>query len=154
MAGSALNWTEENYNTLLEQLVLKTVVILTGTESDEPWLKPLRERWLSHPRVRWAQSRFSLQELLYILKKSYAVVAPSTGVSHLAAAVGAKSIGLYSPVLAHHPTRWAARGPRVRVLLPSVHCLAKNKCLGVKCAQYFCMKNLTPEQVLRSLFDE
>ena len=46
------------------------------------------------------------------------VVAPSTGVLHLAAALGVPAIGIYSPLKVEHPRRWAPRGPRATFLVP------------------------------------
>jgi len=132
--------------------VIKThMVVLTGTAMDEPYLAPIKKQFENHKQVKVLQNILSTQELLQILKSSLAVVAPSTGVAHLSAALGAKTIGIYPPVLVQHPRRWAARGDHVQILSPSVNCPAKFSCLGEKCADYDCLKKITPDDVYRKI---
>jgi ADP-heptose:LPS heptosyltransferase len=57
-------------------------------------------------KVVWLDGKLSSQELLFILAKSSLVIAPSTGVLHLAASLGAKCLGLYADEPAFHPIRW------------------------------------------------
>jgi len=64
------------------------------------------------------QNQVNLKELVSILAESKKVIAPSTGVAHIAASAGAEVHGIYSPVRVHHPRRWAPRGPHVTVYLP------------------------------------
>jgi heptosyltransferase I len=122
MFGSALNWPQSHYNTLIENLVGKNVVVVTGTPQDERFLSEIKQRWKSHPQVRIAQGKLSLQELMSVLSMSSGIIAPSTGVLHLAASLGIPSVGIYSPILAHHPKRWGPRGPRTIFLLPPEGC--------------------------------
>lgn len=118
MAGSALNWPIASYRELIEEVAKSTLVILTGTPADEPWLKDLKEHFKNHPRVRSLQSLLTPAELLTVLKNSQAVVVPSTGVAHIAASLEVPVVGLYSPLRVQHPRRWAARGKNVHILIP------------------------------------
>lgn len=112
MAGSAINWPAPSYAALIRLLMARKPVVLTGTASDEPWLGPLRQEFAGSRDVTILQDRLSATELLVVLANAAGVVAPSTGVVHLAASLGVPALGLYSTVVVQRPTRWAPRGPR------------------------------------------
>lgn len=118
MAGSALNWPQSHYNTLIEKLINAGTVVITGTASDEPYLNEIKPQWEMHPNVRWLQNQLTLEDLMSLLKAARGVVAPSTGVLHLAAACGTRSVGIYSPLQAHSSDRWGPRGPHALALSP------------------------------------
>ncbi len=119
MMGSALNWSQPQYIDFIHKKIREQKILcITGTMSDDPYLTQIKKEFQNHPSVRWLQNQLSLQELVYILSHSEFVLAPSTGVAHLAASVGAVIHGIYSPVLVHHPRRWAPRGPNVIVHVP------------------------------------
>jgi ADP-heptose:LPS heptosyltransferase len=149
MFGSALNWPQGHYNELISKLVLKTTVVITGTKNDERFLSEIKPKWQYHPQVSILQDQLSMNELLAILQSAKAVVAPSTGVLHLAASLSTPAIGIYSPILAHHPKRWGARGSSVTTVLPKVNCPAKAKCLGLSCSFHPCMSSISA----KSIFD-
>jgi len=151
MAGSALNWPQTHYNKLIETLVETTTVVITGTAADGPWLTSLEPLWKNHPRVRWVVGQLKIEELIYLLQSAKNVVAPSTGILHIAVSAGTQSVGIYSPVKAHHPKRWGPRGLGVTVLTPDVNCPAKISCLTDQCPEHPCMKTISVEQVLKGL---
>ena len=118
MMGSALNWPQYEYIKFIQQtLAQKKHVVITGTESDEKYLTEIKEKFLQHPDVTWLQSKLNIRELVQVLAYSKFVLAPSTGVAHLAASVGANVKGIFSPVRVHHPTRWGPRGPNVEIIM-------------------------------------
>lgn len=148
MMGSALNWPEEKYIAYIQQQIEKNeTVCITGTEADEPYLQKIKSQFQSHPQVRWLQSKLSLQELVVLLADAKKVVAPSTGVVHLAASLATETHGIYSPVRVHHPRRWGPRGPNVHVHLPELHnpCPGQLNCLQQACSQYNCMETIRVE---------
>lgn len=118
MAGSALNWPQSHYNILIGKLINAGTVVITGTPGDDPFLAEIRPQWEKHPQVRWLQNKLQMDELLSILKTARGVVAPSTGVLQLAAAIGTPCVGLYSPILSQIAKRWGPRGPRAVALTP------------------------------------
>jgi len=119
MAGSALNWPIPRYIEFIEKAADTAQVVLTGTPADEPWLKDIKEFFKNHPRVLSLQSQLVPAELFTVLKNAKAVVVPSTGVAHMAASLGVPVLGIYSPVRVQHPRRWAARGDKVHIFVPS-----------------------------------
>ncbi len=151
MAGSALNWPQSHYSILIEKLINAGTVVITGTKADDPYLTELRPQWEKHPQVRWLQDQLSMDDLLSLLKTARGVVAPSTGVLHLAASLGTKSVGIYSPILAHKATRWGPRGPNAVAMAPSVDCPATDQCWGERCPFYPCMDDIKVNDVLKNL---
>ncbi len=155
MAGSALNWPSHKWSELIQKLIQshsqqpQFKVVITGTAMDQKWLNPLRDPWQHHPQVAWTESAFNFDELLIVLSHSQKTYAPSTGVLHLATALGVPVVGIYSPILAHHPRRWGPQAPAtqdIQVLLPKLNqlseCPAKSKCLGPACPEYNCMEKI------------
>lgn len=145
MAGSALNWPELNYINLIYQLVdLKYTVVITGTMADEKWMIEIKKTFQSHPQVCFLQSLLDLQELICLLAHAKAVIAPSTGVIHLAAALKTPVVGFYSPIIVQHPTRWAPRGS-------GLHLIFTPKINSSKMPTADDMKLITVNQVINSM---
>ncbi|PIS10444.1 MAG: glycosyltransferase family 9 protein [Bdellovibrio sp. CG10_big_fil_rev_8_21_14_0_10_47_8] len=151
MAGSALNWPQEKYNSLIEKLVLLGPVVITGTKSDDPYLTEIKPLWQHHQKVRFLQNQLSMEDLLSLLKSAKAVVAPSTGVLHLAASLGVRSIGIYSPVRVHRALRWGPRGTQSQSLTPKVDCPATDQCLKERCPHHPCMESISVDEVMKGL---
>lgn len=151
MAGSALNWPTEYYAELIKKLSLQLPVLITGTEKDKKYLDPLRPLFKNFKNVLWLENQLGFKELLYILSQSKAVIAPSTGVLHLAASLNVSCLGLYSPVRAHHPIRWGPRGPKAKYLVPESKIASVEVCIKQSCKQFPCMHEITPEKVLHTL---
>ncbi len=147
MAGSALNWPSERYSELIEKLIANAPVLITGTPADEKYLAPLKTKWQKHPQIRWLQGQLNLSELLSVLSNAQTVIAPSTGVLHLAASCGTHCVGIYSPILVHRALRWGPRGDQATSVTPAVNCPAEKKCLGDKCQYHPCMSMISAEQI-------
>ena len=146
MAGSARNWPSEHYKSLVKKLIKTHIVVITGTSQDTHYLKSLEEL-ATEQNVRWTVGKLSPFELLTLLKFSLGVIAPSTGVAHLAAAVNENVIAIYPPVLSQSKTRWGARGKGVTCLSPNVQCPASTRCLETKCPLFDCMNSVTVDEV-------
>ena len=142
MFGSALNWPPERYVQLIERLAVNTPVVITGTQIDRKYLVDV-ESVRSHPNVRWLVDELRLPELLDVLAEARAVVAPSTGVVHLAASLGTPTVGIYSPRRVEHPRRWGPRGPRATFVVPPAQ--------AVDMIHPDVMKEVSAEDVLAAL---
>ena len=117
MAGSALNWPQSLYRELIETLAREAPVVITGTKADQKYLSALTPL-KGTPGVHWLVGELTSPELLDLLSQARAVIAPSTGVLHLAASLGAPSLGLYSPRRVEHPRRWGPKGINAGYLVP------------------------------------
>lgn len=147
MSGSARNWPTSHYISWIGEAAKKETVVVTGTASDESVLEPIRQALNGVKNVVWLDRKLSGPTLLHVLDGARVVLAPSTGVAHLAAALGRPVIGLYSPVKVQHPTRWGPQGPDVTVLVPDVECPGKKSCLGTQCELHDCMNRISLESV-------
>lgn len=151
MAGSALNWPIPFYIELIQNLSTHYKIVLTGTPADEVWLKDIKEHFKNHPQVLSLQNKLQPRQLLYVLEQANTVFAPSTGVIHMAASLGTRVYGFYSPIRVQTETRWGARGSEAHLFTPQVDCPATHACLGDKCPAYPCMNRISPDQVLKEL---
>ena len=151
MGGSARNWPTSHYISWIQEASKEETIVITGTATDEPILDPIRQALEGARGVVWLNGKLSGPQLLHVLDGARCVLAPSTGVAHLAASLGRPVIGLYSPVKVQHPTRWAPQGEAVQVLVPEVECPGKKACVGQTCPHYDCMNRISLESV-RSLW--
>jgi heptosyltransferase I len=106
MMGSALNWPVESYIELIQNLKSIITVVITGTAADRVWIEPIQNHFQNESQLIWLNEKLSPQDLLCVLKSAQFVVAPSTGVIHLAAALGTPVVGFYSPRPTEKATRW------------------------------------------------
>jgi heptosyltransferase-3 len=105
------NWPIENWKELGEYLFSTncTVLVIAG-EADEERLRLLEMAWKSRP-VRFAK-HLPLPHLAALLE-SLLFIGHDSGVSHIAAAVGARSILLFGPT---NPDVWAPANKNVTAL--------------------------------------
>jgi heptosyltransferase-3 len=137
-AGSNLNWSPAQYGDLGRRLAAPGVhVLVTGTAAEAALTQQVAR--LIGPRAIDLAGRLSLAELAALLRRCALYVGGSTGPTHLAAAVGAPVIGLYSPLRSASPQRWRPLAPRATVLQPAVD-LVCPRCLGKRCPYYHCME--------------
>lgn len=165
MGGSARNWPIENYAALLGRLSESNVVISVGPQDQEIGrrLKQIlsTEQAANRKIAFWglepsASVPPSLRQTAALFEQASLVIAPSTGPLHLAAAVGAQVIGIYSPIRVQSAKRWGpmAWNPEAsRVVTPIVACPQVYRCSGRACASFDCMETVTVERVL-SLIQE
>jgi heptosyltransferase I len=151
MGGSALNWPVERYAELINRLSESQTIVVTGTSADQPYLEPVRRAVGTNTKVVWLDGRLNGTELLAVLNGARAVVAPSTGVLHLAASCGVRTVGIFSPVPVQSVTRWGPKGPNAGSVFPSVNCPGHFSCLGPACALYNCMNRISVEEVCQRL---
>lgn len=156
MGGSALNWPIEYYVALIQSLSSKAPVVITGTASDEPYLAPVRQALKEthgslHPII-WLDQKLNGSDLISVLSAARAILAPSTGVLHIAASTGRPTFGIFSPVRVQHPRRWGPQGAQAKAFLPTVsNCPGELSCLGETCSQFDCMRTLLPETIFNEM---
>lgn len=118
MAGSALNISSQRWIEIITSLIANHNVAVTGTKMDRAYVEPLFKALGHESRITWLNEKLGIEDLLSVLAQAQAVIAPSTGVLHLGASLGAPVVGIYSPVPVQRPARWGARGPLVKMLEP------------------------------------
>jgi ADP-heptose:LPS heptosyltransferase len=97
---------------------------------------------LQHPNVTDLTGKLNLEELTSFISQADGLLACSTGVLHLAAALGIYALGLYSPMKPIHPGRWMPVGKKAHYLALKEEC---SRCRDSKeCA---CINAITVEEV-------
>ena len=159
MGGSALNWPEAHYESLVATLLADGVgVILTGGPGEQQILDRFAERFSGQPRFRIYGGRAApdVQRLAALYSGVRLVVAPSTGPLHLAVAAGRDVVAFYPPIRVQSAKRWgpyegpgvqAGRPQRAVVFTPEVYCGQEFRCAGERCPSYPCMKTIAVERV-------
>lgn len=136
-------WPLESFAKVIEALPKeKFQIFLTGTETDG---EAIRETLCQpYPHVVDLTGKQTLGELMQFISKADGLVGGSTGPLHIAAAFGVRTLGLYTPVLGHHPSRWGPIGQRAEYLVsPRQDCRACGKD-GI----CFCIRDITPQHVI------
>jgi len=142
--GSAREWPIENYIELANQLVAENrTVFFTGTENEG---KLFRDVLPIHTRIIDTTGKLTIEQLLFLLSKTDALVACSTGPLHIAGFLGKRAIGLFSPKIPIHPGRWKALGARSIALVNDVEC---KTCKAKKPCD--CIERITVNTVLNYL---
>ena len=135
MGGSALNWSQEKYIESIRLLIGSDCrVVLTGTKADLSYLDKIIEAFKEEKMLTNLIDQVTAKDLLNVLAKADAVLAPSTGVLHLAASLGVKCVGIYPPIHVQRPDRWGAYGKKVSNLQPEVDGPEKFRCRGAACS--------------------
>ncbi len=118
--GSAVEWGIAAFRGLAQQLLESGyVVVITGTALEG---EAIRNEWdMQTQGVIDATGQCTLDQLIALIAQAKALVAASTGPLHIAAALGIRAIGLYTPQRPMHAGRWAPLGHNVKVLIASHH---------------------------------
>jgi heptosyltransferase III len=114
--GEKKNWPIENWielvKTLLNAKALFRTIIFVSGEADENEMARLRMLFEHEPQVRFAHA-LPLPQLAAVLEQS-TFIGHDSGISHLAAATGARCLILFGPT---DPKVWAPQNKNARVLL-------------------------------------
>jgi heptosyltransferase III len=118
--GSAVEWGLDNFERLIKILPPeRTKIFVTGTKAEGELIeKHWSEKKLD---VTSLTGKMSLDELVSFIAACDVLVAASTGPLHIAAALGKKAIGLYTPKRPMHAGRWSPVGTKAKVLVADVH---------------------------------
>jgi heptosyltransferase-3 len=118
--GSAKEWGLANFSKLIEQLPKdKFQILISGTKEDGIQLENFIKQ---NPSALDITGKLTLDEFISFINLCDVLVAASTGPLHIAAALGKKAIGLYSPRRPIHPGRWAPVGKDAHALVFDANC--------------------------------
>ena len=149
MGQSALNLDARSYSALIQILRKLTGYPILLSVGPTHYDQAFSETILAKERHLHVLEGLALPVLREVFRTSFLVVAPSTGPLHLAHLVGAKTLGVYSPIRSQRKDRWAPWGGtgESHILVPEVSCPATRKCLGAKCEFYPCLDRQFDEQL-------
>lgn len=113
--GSAREWSLERWRALVTGLPADHYrVLVTGSAAEGAAMRAWLDALPAHAHD--LTGRLTLAELLAVLAAADGVVAASTGPLHLAALLGTRTLGLFSPVRPVHAGRWGPIGARAEVI--------------------------------------
>lgn len=143
--GSAREWGLDNFSKLVEILPAdKFNIFVTGSADEGKIIHGFLDKYKD--RVIDLTGKIKLAELISFLYNCDGIVAASTGPLHIASALGINALGLYAPMRPIFPQRWAPVGAHAEFLVIDKKC---NDCKKSK--DCFCIRSITPEQVLEKL---
>lgn len=147
--GSARDWPLGRFAELIDLLAARGVTVAVTLGPGEEGLRSRLE-----PALKSAPSWISgldLGELASLLSLARVVVSNSTGPLHMAAAVGAKAVGIYCPIGPCLPGRWGPYGPGHLALVPEVP--SCRRCVGGQCRYWDCMESIKAAQVAEKVME-
>lgn len=140
--GSAREWPIEKYTELASKLIVNGYeVVFTGTESEGNQFRNLIPE---DAKVHDSTGKLTIDQLIWLIKNTSALVACSTGPLHIAGFLNTKAIGLFSSRTPIHPGRWKPLGSRSTTLVFDPEC---EKCRKKKACD--CISEISVENVLR-----
>jgi hypothetical protein len=93
-------------------------------------------------------SHLSLSQAAALLRRSDIYLGNDSGITHLAAATGVRTLAIFGP---SDPRHWAPRGPRVTVFRRSLGCSPCLEAAMKSCPHHACLKEFNPEQIIAEL---
>jgi heptosyltransferase III len=132
--GSAREWPLESYNDLLRSLPVESYrIFVTGLQAEGDSIRTEKPELFQHPHVTDLTGKLNLEELTSFISQADGLLACSTGVLHLAAALGINALGLYSPMKPIHPGRWMPIGKHAKHLVLDKECEACRASIECAC---------------------
>jgi len=119
-------------------------VVVSGSGED----RAIAERVASAGGALSLGGRTTIAEFGALAEGARAVVAMDSGPMHLAAAVGAPTVGIFA-LQSDEPQRWAPLGPRVAVLGPTYPCPPAHR--KETCPNFACVDAIEIPRVLAAL---
>ena len=142
------DWPVAHYVELVRALVtrLDCVVLLVGSRAQTGSLGHIVEQSRCAGRVVSLAGRTAWSDIPEVLRTADLVICNNSGVGHLAAAIGAPTLAIYSA--SHQPQEWGPRGPRSQSLMSVVPCSPCGYDRLSECPyEHTCMQGLLPETV-------
>lgn len=139
------NWPEEFFLAVADGWRERTggiVLLLIGpVEAARGGIDRLREHC-------WAVSDLRLSQVAALIKRSTVYLGNDSGISHLAAAVGAATVVLFGP---SDPRQWGPRGRRVTVIRRPIHCSPCSTESMKSCPHRACLSEISPAEVIEAM---
>ena len=147
-AQRAVRWPVDGFVALAARLVARDglPVFVTGAPEDAPIADAIAAG--AGRGVTSLAGATSLGAFGALAETARAVVAMDSGPMHVAAAVGAPTVGVFA-LQSDEPDRWAPRGARVAVVRPSYPCPPWHR--KETCPDFACVRALDAAQVLAAL---
>lgn len=149
-------WSDENYIELGKKLIKDVnnlFILVTGIKSDYEECKYISDS--IGEKAMCIAGKFNMNIDLAIIQKAECILCSNTGILHLAASVGALTVGMHGP---NNPVHWGAYTTKSVVILSDIHC---SPCVYLGhdfgCNAPVCMARIKVDDVylaLRKLLDK
>ena len=163
--GSAVNMSPHKYAELIEKLHSEGFEIFLSTGPAEEKLKETILSKLSFKPLYYKNKFFTggsaLKKTFALLSRSSAVIAPSTGIMHAAAALEKPLVALFCPIFVCTPRRWGPyMSSAAEIITPEAVSNDKNniinqkyciKCASSECKHYNCMDMIEIKEIIDKL---
>lgn len=147
------NWGIDNFKLLIRKLKKHDIEInIVGYLNEEKKIKELKEMFSKEVNIRNYINKTSIKELLILLDRSDLVIGSDTGIQHIAAAKGKKTITLFGPT---DPKIIGPYSPNAIYMTSNLEC---QYCYGSKkmfeCIRRKCLERITVEAVYNKILEE
>jgi lipopolysaccharide heptosyltransferase II len=148
LAAHRSRWPVEGFAALAKRLVARDgiPVLVTGSPHDAAIAEAIADR--AGRGVVAIAGATSIGVFAAVAERARAVVAMDSGPMHVAAAVGAPTVGIFA-LQSDEPDRWAPFGPRVASVRPSFPCPPGHR--KETCPDFACVRELDEERILAAL---
>lgn len=154
IASKRGTWPVEGWSRLASALAQRfdARVLLTGSTADiainDRICHPERGEAQSKGRIINVAGKLGIGAFGALAQSARAFVGITTGTMHVAAAVGAPTLGIF-PFQSDVPDRWGPRGPRTAIVRPSFPCHPGDT--KESCRDYACIAHLDVERILAAV---
>ena len=139
------NWPAESFLAVVEwwrRAAHGEALLLTGpVERERGGLGRLCARCID-------AGQLSLAQIAAVLARSLVYLGNDSGVSHLAGALGVRTVVFFGP---SNPLQWAPRGGKVVVLRRGLDCSPCNDDLMKSCSHHGCLRKFAPREAIETL---
>jgi ADP-heptose:LPS heptosyltransferase len=123
-------------------------LIVTGSPNESRWAERIVEM-AGVDRILNVAGKTDLATLACLARNCDAFICPDSGPMHVAAAAGARVLGIYA-LEEDFPQRWAPLSPRARVLRPQPTGCPVG-CRKPTCPDFRCYRTVSPDQVVQEV---
>jgi heptosyltransferase-2 len=148
LSAQRSRWPTEGFAALAARLAARDriPVLVTGSPEDAPVAEAIAAG--AGRGVISIAGATSIGGFAALAETARAVVAMDSGPMHVAAAVGAPTVGIFA-LQSDEPDRWAPGGPRVAVVRPSYPCPPGHR--KETCPDFACVRELDDARILAAL---
>jgi heptosyltransferase-2 len=148
LSAKHARWPTAGFSALARELVGRDAlpVLLSGADADAAIVDAIAAA--AGPRVIPLAGATSIGAFGALAARARAVLAMDSGPMHVAAAVGAPTVGIFA-LQSDEPDRWAPQGPRVAVVRPTYPCPPSHR--KETCPDFACVRELDTAGILAAL---
>jgi heptosyltransferase III len=147
--GSAKEWGLDHFEQLVKALPENEFkIFITGLKEEGDIIRREAPGLLEGGNVVDLTGRLSMDEMISFVGSANGLLACSTGVLHLASALGKFALGIYAPIKPVHPGRWKPIGPLANHLVLDKDC---NRCGKNPVCE--CIRSITVNEVKSKLLE-